>query len=217
MKFNSRYYFKRIDEFPFQELFDVKVVFEILKKKNEVFEKFSESRISGLGKDVHFEGLVIIEEGARVLQNTILEGPVYIGKNSIIGPAAYIRSGTIIGENCKVRGEIKNSIVMNDTKVPHHSYIGDSIIGSDVNFAAGSVITNFKFDGSDIKLNDYNLGRKFGAIIGDEVKVGSNVTFMPGTLVGPGCWIYPEVLLRGFIEENTIVKNKPIYEFVKKK
>jgi len=53
---------------------------------------------------------------------TYIEGPCIIGKNCRIGPHAYIRGATIIGDDCHIGhcSELKNSIIMNGTKIPHY-------------------------------------------------------------------------------------------------
>ncbi|MCS7184702.1 MAG: NTP transferase domain-containing protein, partial [bacterium] len=87
-------------------------------------------------------------ENSKILDNTIV---MYshivssiIGSNNIIGPYARLRPGTKIGNNCKIGNfvEIKKSIVNDDTKVPHLSYIGDAYIGSSVNIGAGVITCN---------------------------------------------------------------------------
>jgi len=135
------------------------------------------------------EGKVIIEEGAEIISSTI-EGPVYIGKNVRIGPYSHIRGPAVIEDNCEIgiATTIKNSIIMQDTNAKHLNYIGDSIIGSRVNFGAGSVVANLRLDEQPIQ--PMNL-RKFGAIIGNDVKIGVNASIMPGSIIPPETIIYP--------------------------
>ena len=210
------FYFKKIKEFPFPEIFDVKNVWEILKKKDEVLSKFKKSEIKGtMGKNVHFEGIVIIEQGSRILHNSIIEGPVYIGKNCTIGPSAHIRGGTIIGDNCKVgKAEIKGSVVMNNVRADHFGYIGDSILGDNSHLGAGAVTANFRFDNKNVEKTEL---RKFGVVLGDNSQIGVNATTLPGTFIGPNSWIYPASIVRDFIPENSILKWKPELEVVEKK
>ena len=209
------HYFKEKEKFPFPHLFNVENVLEIFEKRNELLSSFKESRIDGeVGKNVHIEGVVVIEKGAKVLNGTHIVGPVYIGRNSRVGPNAYIRPYTIIGENCQVGSrEIKASILMNDVEVNHHGYIGDSILGYKAHFGAGATTANLMFNGKEVIPGR----RKLGAIVGDNVQVGVNATLLPGTFVGANSWVYPGVSVKGFVPSNSILKWKPQYEIVEKK
>ncbi|MFH1445613.1 MAG: bifunctional sugar-1-phosphate nucleotidylyltransferase/acetyltransferase, partial [Nanoarchaeota archaeon] len=84
------------------------------------------------------KGKVKIGKGTLVKNGAYIEGPVVIGENCTIGPNCFIRGSTSIGNNCRVGNgvEIKNSIIMNKSYVNHLSYIGDSIIGNNVNIGA---------------------------------------------------------------------------------
>jgi bifunctional UDP-N-acetylglucosamine pyrophosphorylase/glucosamine-1-phosphate N-acetyltransferase len=86
--------------------------------------------------------------------------------------------------------EIKNSIIGDNTNVAHLSYVGDSIIGSNCNLGAGTIVANLRHDGQTIKTTINNKlidtrKRKFGTIMGDNSKTGI------GTLIYPGRKIYP--------------------------
>jgi len=72
---------------------------------------------------------VIIEKGSLLKNGTYLEGPVYIGKNCQIGPNCYLRPFTTIGDNCLIGNgtEIKNSIIGENSKIPHLNYEGEKI------------------------------------------------------------------------------------------
>src|SRR5439155_747444 len=82
-----------------------------------------------------------------------LEGPVHVGKRCQIGPNAYLRPYSSIGDDVKVGAgcEIKNSIVMRNTKIPHLSYVGDSILGEGCSLGAGTITANLRFDEAQIK------------------------------------------------------------------
>jgi len=205
METKLEYYFKKIKEFPLPEIFAVKDVCNIHKKKTELLEKLCKNEA------------VVIDKSTKVKEGVVIEGPVWIGKNCVIGPHAFIRKGTIIGDNCEIgRIEIKGSVIMNNVKAHHHGYIGDSVIGDGVNVGAGVVFTNFKLHGADIVVEGKNIGRKFGAIVGDNTSIGCNTVTAPGTFIGPDVWIYSLCSLNGFIPKNSIVKHKPVHEVVDK-
>ncbi|HEX9973993.1 MAG TPA: DapH/DapD/GlmU-related protein, partial [bacterium] len=134
-----------------------------------------------------------IGENTIVKSGAYIEGPVVIGKNCTIGPNCYIRGCTSIGDNCTIGQsvEIKNSIIMMDTKICHLSYVGDSVVGQGVNLGAGCIMANLRHDGKNVlsmvkgKLFDTKM-RKLGAIIADGVKTGASTTFYPGRKIWPG-------------------------------
>ncbi|MFM1921214.1 MAG: hypothetical protein RLZZ303_2848 [Candidatus Hydrogenedentota bacterium] len=151
-----------------------------------------------------FNGHVQIGAGTVIKPGVYTEGPVLIGRNCEIGPNCYLRAGTVIGDGCKVgQGcEIKNSILMNGAKVPHLSYVGDSILGEGANLGCGTVIANFRHDGKTHR-SEYNGAlvdtgrRKFGAVIGDHVHTGINTSIYPGRKLSPHASTLPgEVVMR---------------------
>ena len=143
-------------------------------------------------KGVFINGNIILGKGSILKSGTYIEGNVVIGENTVIGPNAYIRGSTSIGDNCKVGQavEIKNCIIMNNSKVPHLSYIGDSVIGENVNLGAGTITGNLRHDNADIKsmVNDKLIDsgrRKFGTIVGDNVHTGIHTSIYPGRKIWP--------------------------------
>jgi UDP-N-acetylglucosamine diphosphorylase / glucose-1-phosphate thymidylyltransferase / UDP-N-acetylgalactosamine diphosphorylase / glucosamine-1-phosphate N-acetyltransferase / galactosamine-1-phosphate N-acetyltransferase len=148
------------------------------------------------------DGPVVVEEGAVVKAGSRIEGPVHIGKDCEIGPNAYLRPFTSLGEEVKVGAacEVKNSIVMAKAKIPHLSYVGDSIIGEGCSLGAGTITANLRFDDAPIKSKVGGVlvnssRRKLGAILGDEVRTGINVSIFPGVKIGPGSWLGPSAIV----------------------
>ena len=172
---------------------------------NEFFvSRIKESVINGFVEDnVFIKGNVIIGEGSVLKSGTYIEGPVVIGKNCVIGPNCYLRNNVVLGDNCKVGHscEVKNTVVFNNSKIPHLSYIGDSVIGENVNLGAGTVTANLRHDNSNIKsfVNDKLLDsgrRKFGTIIGDNVHTGINTLIYPGRKIYPNCSTLPGEIVK---------------------
>jgi len=154
--------------------------------------------LGNVEENVKIKGKVIIEEGAELKSGTYIEGPVYIGKGSEIGPNSYIRPYTVLSEKVKIGAsvEVKESVIMETSKIPHLSYVGDSVIAEDVNFGAGTLIANLRFDEREVKVNvkgkRVDSGRKkLGAFIGGHVRTGINVTILPGIKIGAYAKIYP--------------------------
>lgn len=197
------------------EIFDVGLLWDLFKANRWVLEK-TKPKIEGQIEDMaHLIGLAIVEEGARIRSGAYIEGPVFIGKDSDIGPNCFIRPYTSIGQKVRVGNacEIKNSIIMDKTHIGHLSYVGDSIIGENCNFGAGTTIANYRFDGEIVKMKvkDKILEtkkRKLGVVLGDDVKTGINALLMPGVKVGNNCWIGPDVAVYRDVSPNTIVMLK---------
>ena len=151
---------------------------------------------------VHTRGPVVIDKGAVVKSGSYLDGPVLVGEGSVVGPNSYLRPYTSLGQNVKVGAgcEVKNSIIMDNVKVPHLSYVGDSIIGEDSSLGAGTITANLRFDEASVKSlvkgQLLDCGRKkLGAVIGDHVRTGINVSILPGVKIGPGAWIGPGAIV----------------------
>ena len=135
-----------------------------------------------LGNSVIGEGCVIgpnsyvensvIEDGANVKSSYVLESRVRSGAK--IGPFSQIRPNCDIGENVKIGDfvEIKNSNIGKATSVAHLTYIGDSDVGSRVNFGCGCVTVNY--DGKN----------KFRTTIGDYAFIGCNTNLVAPVSVG---------------------------------
>ena len=93
---------------------------------------------------------------------------------------------------------------MDDTKIGHLSYVGDSVIGSNCNFGAGTIVSNLRHDKANIKSyiksqREDSGRRKLGVIMGDDVKTGIHTTIYPGTVIESGYRSMPTAELRGLI------------------
>jgi bifunctional N-acetylglucosamine-1-phosphate-uridyltransferase/glucosamine-1-phosphate-acetyltransferase GlmU-like protein len=164
-----------------------------------------------LSPDVHLLGDgIVIGAGTRIYPGAVIEGPVWIGRDVEIRPGAYLRGGIWIGDGCVVGAhtEIKCSILLPGAKAPHLNYVGDSILGAGVNLGAGTILSNFRHDGSEVRIGPFGTGRrKLSAVLGDRVLTGCNCVVHPGVVVGSGTQIYPGVQLRsGIYPEKSIVK-----------
>ncbi|MFT4885527.1 MAG: UDP-N-acetylglucosamine diphosphorylase/glucosamine-1-phosphate N-acetyltransferase, partial [Natronomonas sp.] len=103
--------------------------------------------------DAELRGDVVIEEGAVVEPGVVVEGPALVRSGADIGPNAYVRGATLIGRDCHIGHgvELKNSVLMRGANVPHLSYVGDSLLGTDVNLGAGTQVANLRHDEGDVK------------------------------------------------------------------
>ncbi len=156
------------------------------------------------------KGKLIAEEGSLIKSGSYLEGDVFIGKNATVGPNGYLRGSTMLDANCKLgaSSEVKNSIIMKNTNIPHHNYVGDSIIGPDCNLGSGTKVANLRLDEKEIYVNDGRERvatgrRKLGVIMGSGVKTGINAAIDCGTMVGDNTFIGPGCTASGRIAKNS--------------
>lgn len=147
---------------------------------------------------VFMDDQVHIAPGAVVEPGALLKGPTYIGPGSEVRQGAYLRGGCLVGAGCVVghTTEMKNSIMMNGAKAGHFAYLGDSILGRDVNLGAGTKLANLKIleRPYHLKAGDsvYHVARrKFGAIMGDLCQTGCNSVTNPGTVLGRSSLVAP--------------------------
>jgi bifunctional UDP-N-acetylglucosamine pyrophosphorylase/glucosamine-1-phosphate N-acetyltransferase len=119
-----------------------------------------------------------IGDNVTVLANSYLEGAI-IGNKARIGPFARLRPGAILAENTHVGNyvEIKNATIGEGSKINHLSYIGDTLMGKDVNVGAGTITCNY--DGVN----------KHQTIIEDEVHIGSDTQLIAPVRIGKGATI----------------------------
>ncbi|OGS52034.1 MAG: glucose-1-phosphate thymidylyltransferase [Euryarchaeota archaeon RBG_13_61_15] len=182
-----------------------------LLEANRILMKGLETKVEGeVSERATVIGAIHVGKGSHVKAGSYIEGPVIIGADCEIGPNAYIRPSTSIGDHCKVGAavELKNTIVMDHTKIPHLSYVGDSVIGERCNFGAGTKVANLRLDEKEVMvvIDGVRTGsgrRKLGVIMGDDVKTGINATIDVGTVIGEGTFIGMGALARGTISPRS--------------
>lgn len=114
-----------------------------------------------------------------VYPNTIIEPDVVIGDGCALGPFARIRPGVRLGDFSEVGNfvELVRTSVGKRTKIKHHTYLGDAVIGSDVNIGAGVITANF--DGKD----------KHQTVIEDKVFIGIGARLIAPVRIGKGAFV----------------------------
>jgi len=173
---------------------------KIIEKAELEMGKIEDSKKGYVEDGVVVDGKLALGEGSVVKACTRIEGNVFIGKNCIIGPNAYLRKGTIIADDCFVgTSEVKNSIILSGSKIPHFSYVGDSLIGRNCNLGAGTKIANLRHDDKTVKVNLNgekvdSKRRKLGALFFDNVKTGINSSINCGAILEKGARVLPNEL-----------------------
>ncbi len=197
-----------------RRLLDEELPWNVLARLDE----FGASLATNAG-DVHptavVEGPLFLGRGARVGPHAYLTGPVYLADGAEVGHAARIRGPVVLGPGAAVghASEVKRSLLLGGAKAPHFNYVGDSVVGHDVNLGAGVKVANFKAFGGEVVSGGVRTGlRKFGAAIGDGASVGCNAVLAPGTVVGRRTVIYHGATVRGHVPADTVVKLRQHHE-----
>lgn len=115
-----------------------------------------------------------IGEDTVINPYTIIEEGVVIGSRCVIGPFARLRPGTVLSDKVEIGNfvELTRCDIGEGTKVKHHAYIGDTVIGRNVNIGAGTITANY--DGKN----------KNKTTIKDGAFIGSGTVFVAPVAVG---------------------------------
>lgn len=147
----------------------------------------------------------VVGSGSTIRQS-VAEG-AQLGDDCNVGPFAYLRPGTKLGRHVKVGDfvELKNATVGDHSKVPHLSYVGDAIVGSNVNIGCGAITANY--DGYNKSITE----------IGDDVFIGSNANLIAPIKIGSGAYVVAGSTITQNVEDNDVAiarerqVNKPGY------
>jgi bifunctional N-acetylglucosamine-1-phosphate-uridyltransferase/glucosamine-1-phosphate-acetyltransferase GlmU-like protein len=159
--------------------------------------------------DIELAQGVLVESGA------MLKGPTLIGPRTQVRQGAYVRGQVLTLEDCIVghATEAKNIIMLKGAKAGHFAYLGDSILGANVNLGAGTKLANLKMLDSPFRFKvdgqEHTVKRhKFGAILGDGVETGCNSVTSPGVMLGPSSKVLPNVTVKGgYYGRRTIIRS----------
>jgi UDP-N-acetylglucosamine diphosphorylase/glucosamine-1-phosphate N-acetyltransferase len=171
---------------------------------------------------------LFIEEGAKLSCSIIntTTGPVYIGKNAMVMEGCMIRGSlalceqsqlkmgakiygaTTIGPDCRVGGEVNNSVIQGYSNKAHDGFLGNSVVGEWCNIGADSNNSNLKNNYDEVKVWNYSSKRFIptgtifcGLMMGDHAKCGINTMFNTGTVVGYGANVFGDGFPRQYIPE----------------
>jgi len=151
-----------------------------------------EKMILNLGDDYIIQDNIAIHKSAIIENNVTIKKPAIIGENCYIGANAYFREGVYLDQSVKIGPgcEIKSSIICSNTAIAHFNYIGNSIIGRNINFEAGSIAANHYNERTNKKISvlyDSQIietnSDKFGSLVGDNSRIGANAVLSPGTIL----------------------------------
>lgn len=137
---------------------------------------------------------VAVHSSATVEVGTVLKAPCIIGENCFVAAGAYLRGGVWLDRNVILGPsvEVKSSLIGEGSKAAHFNFVGDSVIGRDVNIEAGAIVANYRNERTDREIVCFDgerlirTGRdKFGSLIGDGCRIGANAVLAPGTILKP--------------------------------
>jgi len=154
------------------------------------------------------DGEIAVHRRAIVEPGAVLKGPLILGSEVFVAAGAYLRGGCWVAERCTFGPgvELKSSFVFAGTKLAHLNFVGDSILGSDVNLEAGSIVCNYRNERSDKEIR-VRVGTalhgtgcdKFGAVIGDGCRIGANAVVAPGAVLAPR-----SIVGRGAVQDDEL-------------
>ena len=178
------------------EWLDIVYPWEILQANRIILDSWTESSIARsavMESNVTIQGVVNIEEDVVIKAGAVLEGPCSIGRGTYIGNNSLVRSYTSIGSKCSVGYgvELKNCVVLDNSGIGRLSFVGDSVIGENVDLGAGCMTVNRTVDWQKVQVKNGKTSLpsglvKLGAFVGDGVTIGAGNTIQPGTVVSPG-------------------------------
>lgn len=159
-------------------------------------------------------GQIKIGAGALIESGALLKSPAIIGACTEVRQGAYLRGHCLVGQRCVVGHvtEVKHSIFLNDAKAGHFAYLGDSILGNEVNLGAGTKLANLRFTGGEVPVRTLegvlSTGlRKLGAILADQVQTGCNSVTNPGALLGRKSMLMPNTTApSGYHPPNSLIR-----------
>jgi glucose-1-phosphate thymidylyltransferase len=149
---------------------------------------------------------ICLADSAIVHEDATLQPPVAVGSDCEVGPGAVVGPGTALGRNVTVgaNATVVHSVLDVDTRVAAGSTLIDAITGQDVTLGADTVVSGGP---ADVRIGTQIFeDEALGAVVADRVEAEGNVSFAPGTLVGPNAHLHTGVTASGQIGEGTEVR-----------
>lgn len=136
-------------------------------------------------------GPIYIGKDAEVMEGAMLRGPIALGQHAQIKMGAKIYGPSAFGPECRIGGEVNNSVLLGFSNKGHDGFLGNSVLGEWCNLGADTNNSNLKNTYGQVKAWSYveenmvGTGLQFcGLIMGDHSKSGINTMFNTGTVVG---------------------------------
>jgi len=186
---------------------DVEYPWDILAANRMVMDTWEEAQISRhavIEGNVTITGPVHIEPGSVIKSGVVLAGPCYIGRNCYVGNNVLLRAYSSLGAGSMIGYgvELKNCVLFGNLQVGRLSFVGDSVLGENVDIGSGTMTINENLDRTSVRVDvlgesvDSEL-TKLGAFMGDDVKVGAGNTVAAGTVLAPGTCVPNHITVGG--------------------
>ena len=159
-----------------------------------------------LGDDYVLHNGVARHRDCKVEAGAVLKPPVIVSAGCFVAAHAYLRGGVFLAENVTVGPgcEVKSSFVLPGSTLAHFNFVGDSLVGENVNLEAGAVLANHFNERTDKRIFANWNGQvldtgttKFGALVGDGTRIGANAVTEPGTVLAPKTVVARLELVKG--------------------
>jgi len=149
-------------------------------------------------------GPIVIDSDAVIMANSVIQGPTYIGPGSQVKIAAKIYHGTSVGPQCKIGGEVEESVIQGYSNKQHDGFLGHAFVGEWCNLGAGTTNSDLKNNYGSVRIwcngEWCDTGSQFiGLLMGDHSKTGINTSLNTGTVVGVSCNIFDAGLPPKFV------------------
>jgi NDP-sugar pyrophosphorylase family protein len=163
---------------------------ELTQRSTSIIEQL----LGRLDTDYAMSDQIAVHSGSTIEPGAIIKGPAIIGPGCFIAAGAYLRGGCWLEAGCILGpgSELKSSFVFRGSKLAHFNFVGDSILGCEVNLEAGSIIANYRNESNNPAISIVHNGQlietgatKFGALVGDRTKIGANAVIAPGAILAP--------------------------------
>lgn len=136
-------------------------------------------------------GPIYIGKHAEVMEGCLIRGPLALGDHAQLKMGAKIYGPSSFGPECRVGGEVNNSVITGLSNKGHDGFLGNSVLGEWCNLGADTNNSNLKNTYGEVKVHSYATGKEeptglqfCGLIMGDHSKSGINTMFNTGTVVG---------------------------------
>jgi len=162
-----------------------------------------------IGEDIYVAKTAIVHPCAHI------QGPALIDEDVVIGHAAFIRPNSIIGQKSVIGhcSEVKNSVLIKRVWASHFAYVGDSVLGTNIELGAGVKLANTRLDEKNVFVKSGQTSKKkistdlakFGCLIGDYSSLGCNSVTNPGTVIGKKSQVFPLTSVYGTHPSKSII------------
>lgn len=142
-------------------------------------------------------GPIVVGAGAAICEGASVRGPLALGPGSELKMGARVYGPCSFGPECRIGGEVSNSVIVGYTNKGHDGFLGNSVLGRWCNLGAGTTTSNLKNTYGSLRIyrrsarSEQPSGRTFcGVLMGDHVKCGIGTTLNTASVLGTGTQVF---------------------------